>query len=116
MKKILVVLTTAAVIALTGCTAETVPESTVKLNGVEYKIIGAERVEARANKRVNKMKNAQGVETNTEVNEQIIVLNGKHSIQINEDGSFTFDGAKQTIATGAQPKTIRLNGDTVTIE
>ena len=116
MKNLFFALGIAAVLAITGCQAKSKQESTVDLNGVQYRIIGAERVEARANNQVRKTRDDKGVESETKVISQTIELNGKHKIEINGDGSFTVDGTKQTVSSDKKPTTIRLDGDKVIIE
>lgn len=116
MKKFFVACGVAAALAITGCGAKSKQESTVELNGVTYRVVGAERVDARANNQVRKTRDAQGKESEVKIISQKIVLNGSHTVDINQDGSFTVDGVKVT-ATGAKtPVTIRLDGDKVTIE
>ena len=116
MKNLFFALGIATVLAITGCQAKSKQESTVDLNGVQYRVVGAERVEARANNEVRKTRDDEGIESETKIISQSIVLNGKHKIEINEDGSFTVDGVKQTTSGDKKPTTIRLDGDKVIIE
>lgn len=116
MNKFFVACGLAAILAVSGCSGKSKQESTVELNGVKYRVIGAERVDARANNQVRRSRDAQGVDSETKVISQTIVLNGTHTVGIDEDGSFTVNGEKVN-ATGAKsPVTIRLDGDKVTIE
>lgn len=106
----------AAAIALTGCIAKSGQESNVTLDGQSYKIIGAKRVEAKSNKKVSHTTDAQGKAVETAVTERTIVLDGKHTVTINDDGSFTVDGVKQDIHAGKAGTTIRVDGGKVIIE
>ena len=116
MNNLFLALCVGSVLAITGCQAKSKQESTVNLNGVQYRVVGAERVEVRANNEVRKTRDDKGVESETKVISQTIELNGKHKIEINEDGSFTVDGTKQTVSSDKKPTTIRLDGDKVIIE
>lgn len=116
MKNLFLALCVGAVLAITGCQAKSKQESTVNLNGVQYRVVGAERVEVRANNEVRKTRDDKGVDSEKKIISQTIVLNGKHKIEINEDGSFTVDGVKQTATSAQKPATIRLDSDKVIIE